>query len=88
MIAGAEITSAAVKRASSGGSRRSGYVDDLHAIEVRRCLCLRKDAERSLRNLCLAACTTFMGLLSNISVFCALQASIDKAGLEDCQIGS
>jgi hypothetical protein len=26
-----------------------------------------------LRNLCSAGCTTFMGLLSDISLFCALQ---------------
>jgi len=41
---------------------------------VRRALCLSKDAERSLRNLSSASSTTFMGLLSDISVFCALHA--------------
>jgi hypothetical protein len=43
---------------------------ELHA--VRRCLCLRKEAERSLRDLYSAGGTTFMGLPSHISVFCAL----------------
>jgi hypothetical protein len=40
---------------------------ELHA--GRRCLCLRKDAERSLGTLCSAGCTTFIGLPSDISAF-------------------
>jgi hypothetical protein len=57
-----------------GGDRTARLDRELHA--ARRCLCLRTDAERSLRKLCSACCNTFMGLLSDISVFCALQAGL------------
>jgi hypothetical protein len=42
---------------------------DEDLVPVRRCPCLKKDAERSSRNLCSAGCAAFMGLLSDISVF-------------------
>jgi len=54
-----------------GGARTARLDRGLHA--VRRCLCLRDYAERSLWNLSSAGCTTFIGLLSDISLFCALQ---------------
>jgi hypothetical protein len=59
-----------------GGDGTARLDRELHA--VRQCLCLRKEAERSLRTLCSTGCTTFMGLLSDISVFCALQCSSDR----------
>ena len=55
-----------------GGDRTARLDRELHA--VRRCLCLRKGAESSLRNLCSAGCTAFMGSLSENIGFCALQA--------------
>jgi hypothetical protein len=53
------------------GDRTARSDRELHA--GRRCLCLRKDAERSLGTLCSAGCTTFIGLPSDIPVFCAPQ---------------
>jgi hypothetical protein len=61
------------------------WTESFHA--VRRCLCPRKGAETSLRNLCLAGCTTFMGSLSENIGFCAPQVPGALAAHERQSLG-